>query len=850
MANKSYYDCVGVIQKASGDTLSETQAQELLDQINQVVEAKKQAGSLEGTEQLVLSELDNATNALREAALIEKRNTLINKKVRKELMTRLANFKNPGDGFMAVLGGKHIETTGALNSIDAQGKALTDGMLGKFINSLEKENLLEFYSSGQFDEDIARELWELPNGQPGITGSMEARRIAELVNSMQNELVYRQNRAGAYIKLAPGYIVRQVHDMFRIRKAGYDKWAQEILPLLDHQKTFGLYDKAKFLREAYDGFISGIHFKAKGDSAVDSVTYFLGFKGPSNLAKKVSQERVLHFKDATSWMAYNRTYGTDTLRESILAGVEHASRNIALMENLGTNPLAMVDSVLGDLRAMHKSDTAAIDNLKDYRIHSLYSHLDGTSRIPVYHKVAAIGAGVRVVQNMAKLGGAVLSSITDIPFQAAAMRRNGASLLDAYGNAFTNLLRGRGSAEQREIARLVGVGFDGIIRDIASRFSAEDTIPGRMARLQQKYFKLNLMNWWNDTHKTGVALMLSNHIASLKGKDFSSLPGDLITILRQYDIGEREWNLVSDLTSRQADGHDYFTPDAIHDIPDERLIDVYKLGHIENTSVISRELRKVRDSLELKYRTYFIDQINHAIPHPGAAEQSLLLGPTQPGTVLGEAVRFIAQFKSFPVTVVRKGLAPHLYKDGADNWLKSLATGKADYMGLVHLMVATTVFGYLAGAAKDTARGRTPKDPANPETWVAAMAQGGGLGIYGDFLFGEFNKYGHSAIATLAGPTLSNLEDLARLYSRMKDGDPVAAQSVRITLNNTPFINLFYTRMALDYLVLHQLQESVNPGYLSRLEGRIMKENHQKFYFPPTQSVPYGGGDKLFEGVR
>jgi len=49
---------------------------------------------------------------------------------------------------------------------------------------------------------------------------------------------------------------------------------------------------------------------------------------------------------------------------------------------------------------------------------------------------------------------------------------------------------------------------------------------------------------------------------------------------------------------------------------------------------------------------------------------------------------------------------------------------------------------------------------------------------------------------------------------------------------------------------LYQLQEMVNPGYLSRLEQRIMTENDQRFYMPPSREIPYGGGNKLFEGVR
>ena len=802
MANKSYADCVGVIQKAAGDWLSKDDAEKILAQIDEVVQLKKNSGALASVESLVMTELDNATNAIRETALIEKRNALINAKVQTQVLAHARKFSSPMDGLRSLMGGVHKNVEGSLNSIDANGKSLTNGFLGKLLDSMEKENLTEFFTSGKFDKEIAKELWSLHEGTTPVTGMQEARRIAEIINGIQNELVYRQNRAGAFIKLLPGYIVRQAHDMFKIRKAGFNDWMMKVAPLLDAEKTFGTSNQKIFLREAYEGFVSGMHYKAKAETAADSVTYFLGFKGPSNLAKKVSQERLLHFKDSDAWMAYNAEFGSSSFRESVLHGVEHSSRNIALMEGLGTNPLAMLDNAIKILRSENKNNTKVLDSFKDYTLHNLYMQLDGTSRIPVYHKVAMIGTGVRVIQNLAKLGGAVLSSVTDIPFQAAALRLNGVPLLDSYANAFTNVLRGRGDVEQKQIANLIGVGFDGLIKDVASRFAAEDNIGGRMAKLQQKFFKLNLMNWWNDSHKTGVALMLSHHLANHSDVPYEKLPDALKKSLSHYDISSKEWSLVKDLSPEAEDKIKYFTPNALSSVSDSRIKEAYGLGHIEDKSVLSREIRKARDDLESKFRTYLVDQVEHAVPHPGAAEQALLTGPTQPGTVLGEAVRFIGQFKSFPLTVVRKGLAPHLYNDGAENFAQALFKGKADYTGLVHLMVSTTVFGYLALLAKDTVMGRTPRDVRDPKTWVAAMAQGGGLGIYSDFLFGEFNKYGHSALATLLGPTASQFEDVAKMYSRAKSGDKVAGQAMRTVINNTPFANLFYTRLAIDYLFL------------------------------------------------
>ena len=194
----------------------------------------------------------------------------------------------------------------------------------------------------------------------------------------------------------------------------------------------------------------------------------------------------------------------------------------------------------------------------------------------------------------------------------------------------------------------------------------------------------------------------------------------------------------------------------------------------------------------------------------------------------------MAQFKMFPTSQITKQLGSEMLSKGGDSAFRALATGKADYLGLAHLMVSLTVFGYLSMSLKDMMKGRTPRDPMAPSTWLSAMAQGGGAGIYGDFLFGSFNRFGRSALSSLSGPAISQIDDIAELYSRVKAGDDFGSNAFRLALNNTPFINLFYSRIAMDYLFLYAVQEHINPGYLKRMERRIRDENKQTYMFPPS----------------
>jgi hypothetical protein len=140
--------------------------------------------------------------------------------------------------------------------------------------------------------------------------------------------------------------------------------------------------------------------------------------------------------------------------------------------------------------------------------------------------------------------------------------------------------------------------------------------------------------------------------------------------------------------------------------------------------------------------------------------------------------------------------------------------------------------------AKQVLKGRTPRDPFGEDwksVWTAAMTQGGGLGIYGDYLFGEFNRFGNSPEETFLGPTAGTASDILKLWSKIRSGDDPTADGIRLGVNNAPFANLFWTRIGLDYAVLYHLQEMANPGYLKRMEQRVKRENDQEFILPPSQ---------------
>jgi hypothetical protein len=229
------------------------------------------------------------------------------------------------------------------------------------------------------------------------------------------------------------------------------------------------------------------------------------------------------------------------------------------------------------------------------------------------------------------------------------------------------------------------------------------------------------------------------------------------------------------------------------------------------------------------------DVADRSIVTPGITEKALLFRGNRPGTAIGEALRFAAQFKTWPAAAMRQTLGRE--------WYGNDTTGAA-VRGIVSLAVASTVLGYLRMATTDLMKGLTPRDPKDPKTWGAALTQGGGLGILGDYLFGEYGRNDQNIYSTLMGPAAGTAVQLATIYNHLKDAaltddskplKSVPPEAFRVLLDNTPFINLFYARTALNYLLFWRIQEAMNPGFQRRYEQRVKRE--QTFWLSPAQVV-------------
>ncbi|WP_156925291.1 hypothetical protein [Nitratidesulfovibrio termitidis] len=259
----------------------------------------------------------------------------------------------------------------------------------------------------------------------------------------------------------------------------------------------------------------------------------------------------------------------------------------------------------------------------------------------------------------------------------------------------------------------------------------------------------------------------------------------------------------------------------------------------------ARELDRLRRDLVTDVMGYYADETRYAVLEPDEKTRALMYQGTRPGTVVGEVLRSVLQFKSFSAVYGQRFLREMRWQQ-AGHEQRILA----DMPGMVHAVAGSVLMGYVAMTAKDLAKGRQPRDPMKPETWMAAAVQSGGLGIFGDYFLGVKNRFGSEAASALLGPLPTLASQVLPISGQLVRGEFEGAgeDALRLGINNTPFINLWYTRGALDYLLLFHIREALSPGTLARSERKLREEYNQTYLqlgpvdLTPSKVVRRGGG--------
>lgn len=693
----------------------------------------------------------------------------------------------------------------------------------------------------------------------------------------------------------------QGHDQATLYKADKDEWKKFMRDNMDTENAVfidaeGAIDTRiddtnidKYLDELWDTITTGRNMIYSGDSYAfgnSGTNMFVrrmqnivrkAFKGKRNLAAKESTPAQIKFKSGKAAKEYKDKYIKRSVVESVYNQVTGQANNNVLLRELGTNPRDQLVRIYSRVQSLVKSrikaarekqskttdkkEKAELEKeivFQTKRLRTLdtggqdfsasvsrqFAELDGSANImdsgPNANVLAHASRSLRLIQTMSKLGQATISAFGDIAFQVGALTNSGMSGFEALGRTFGNLFDGFGgqSKIRRKYANSLGVGVQMFKGSLFAKVGVgENNFPGLLSRMQNQFFKFNLMSWWNDSHAIGMSFSFMHHLSSHKNKAFKDLMPQVRKTLEDYRLGEKEWDILRKYGIQKMEAEELMTVQDIRyegdvkkdidDIINSRSDSEFK----DITTVIKGETKRYKynkaeylSTIRRRFTTMVNDTSRTGIMIPGAWEQAAIKRGTRAGSLEGEFIRQIMLFKTFPITVIRKAMGNKLYSQAY--------TGKKNYTGVSTLLVGSAILGALAIQTKEVLKGREPRKMLDERFALDSILQGGALGLYGDLLVGS-RVGGRGPIEQIAGPGLVTLSDVLQgIQNTVNDPSKGPREITKLIKNNMPYQNLFYGKAIQDYLLYNFVIELSNPGYLRREEQRIMRDRGQQYFAP------------------
>lgn len=700
-------------------------------------------------------------------------------------------------------------------------------------------------------EDRANALALVKELRGEDSGNPVAKKAAPVISKVFSEMRTRFNRAGGNIGLLADWALPQSHDADKIVKAAnrisrnrftrytpaqnMEAWVNFISDKLDRSRYISEETGELLNDEEFHTMLQKVYTTLVTDGNGDQFGSRVIGQGARSRANKYGQHRALHFKSAEAYIEYETKFGTGSVMQTITSRINSMSKDIALLESLGPNPTntyRTLHQIAGqDLERARATDTLWARRWK-YRdangalgvsTEAMWQVLSGEANRPAgTGLMASIGQGARNLQVAGKLGGAVISSLSDLGSYYVTLEVNGISPLKAPFSLITSFSRA-----DREFAARAGLLADNVCAG-ASRWYDENVGSGLTGVLADATIRMSLLGAWTNLIRQTFSL---NYMAATgklaKSKAWDELSTYDRARLERGGMTEQSWNLLRLAKPEKHRGVDVLTRDAIEKISDADL-------------EANGFTRAQRDKVISDYLSMVSDESYMASLEPDLATRAGASRGKQAGTVDGEFWRSLMLFKSFPFAMLTRH-----WSRGSDLWMSGNKGGAMLYGASI--VASTTLFGALSLQAANLLAGRDMQDSTTADFWMNAMMKGGGLGIFGDMLyngvFGE-NAYGSPNVLSFLGPVAGSAFDTWDVAMSMRDAAMYdkdtkwGQKALRLVRGNTPFANVWWIKHALDHAVMNDVNEMLSPGYNRRQRNRAMRQYGQDYWWPQQQMFP------------
>lgn len=678
--------------------------------------------------------------------------------------------------------------------------------------------------------DVARAMF----GDADVNQS--AKELAESLTAGLEVLRVRANRAGANIAKKENFGLPQTHDRVRVAKTSMNDWVDFVIDKLDWDKMVDPNTGKAIPPLKRQAVLEGVYNSIKTDGYSKLRPNEMQRVGA--LDKRMANHRFLEFKSGNDWMDYHESFGVGSVFDVVVNHTNKMSRDIAMMEILGPNPYhgkeflkqaalqraAKLDAQ--NIGATTRNTNTDKTNRQLKKLDGLYSMYMNTDSAGGESMFANAMAGTRNILTSSFLGAAsILALVGDTMTTALTKRFNGLQGTRDI-TTFAKLLNPLDASDRKLAAR------SGMINDTAislafgqERFTGEIMGPQWTRRVADVVLRASFLTPITQAKRWAFGMEVFGLFADNAHKSFDDVP--FKKMLDNYGITPEEWNIFRSTKKYGERGVELLRPDDL----------------------------RVREDLDAQFSQDLADKIsemiysemNFAVPTGTIRGRHALIGNTREGTIAGEILRSGAMFKNFPVTIMFTHIARGLNE-------KTLSS-KAKYLSA--FFIGMTSMGALSTQMKQISQGKDVMD-MNPENengrkfWAQAALAGGGMGIMGDFLFQNVNRYGSGLGTTIAGPVAALGTDITNLtvgnvlQAAQGEDTNIAGESVRFATKYAPGKSLWYLRLAVQREIFDQLLIQADPKAKRKMASqarRMKRDRGQEYFWPAGKSVLQG--DKI-----
>lgn len=597
------------------------------------------------------------------------------------------------------------------DNLPARIKARQSEYLTTFHLVLHKTGLMELFRNDRnlpYDERLLPKVFAAMLGDKRVLAEPvigpKIGEIAKVMKDLNTGIAGELNRNGAHIRLLDNYLFSAVHNPHRIKSVGFEAWAAFLHEHLDWVRT-SREAGIQGTQLARDNYLKGLFHELTSKDELKPQN-FDQIVRLGNTGDAMSRRRTLHFKGTKAY-DYDMAFGSGNTAGHVVSAWGRDLHQAVLMETFGNRFRKTFDEsevYLGtvkdpDMKFERGRKTLSVARMaksallsgvgynKQRRIRATFDHLVGDLNTPVNHNTAIYGQSARKYAHSAFGWTSGISSLTDIGNILSVLRHFGG--LDGFRHEvmFGQSLKQAMTTDRGRMWMVgQGAGMQAFLTAMGKVMVSDSGIYRFSDFMSDVAFKYSGQEAWTRTAQIAMNDVIQQGLAKADPDKLSAADwAEFQLWLDHHGITRSQW--VNDILPSAQE---------VPGLPGKRIApDLVDDPNLREALFVAMH-----------------DTVSYGVFEPSESTRAHLTFLTKAGTPLGEAVRTINQYKSYPLGVSTKQLARFHY--GYEGPRSSIPE-RIVWVSMMLSMAAGVL------ATKDVLRGNEPFNPFDTDQWSHQM---------------------------------------------------------------------------------------------------------------------------------